>query len=440
MNTAQRAGFRIGLAQRIVIAFVLMTGAVALVFSVALMHAIELVEAHLITEGLNQTLDHWLRSETALHGPVTTGFPYLFDSRGQLGPLPPDWSNALAPGFNEVERDGDTLHAVVREIDGRRVLLFDDATDFERRETLIRWLIVLGALASTLLAGVLGAVLARRIMAPVVRLAERVRDVEALSYDVAPIAGDFADDEVGRLAEAFDHSLDALRRALARERLITSDISHELRNPLMVIASSCEVLAARSPDASPEGRTLARIVRASREMQEIVDTLLALARAEQAGEGAVRRISLRDAVEEQLARWQPLAGQRGLTLSMQDTDEVPHDEQCSEPGSALRLPAAPLATVLSNLIRNALHYTEAGSVCVSIGRSAVSVIDSGPGIPAHDRDRLFQPFMRGDGSQGDGIGIGLSLVERICASQGWRVTLEPNQPHGCIFRIAFDAV
>lgn len=431
MNTAQRAGFRIGLAQRIVIAFVLMTGAVALVFSVALMHAIELVEAHLITEGLNQTLDHWLRSETALHGPVTTGFPYLFDSRGQLGPLPPDWSNALAPGFNEVERDGDTLHAVVREIDGRRVLLFDDATDFERRETLIRWLIVLGALASTLLAGVLGAVLARRIMAPVVRLAERVRDVEALSHDVAPIARDFADDEVGRLAEAFDHSLDALRRALARERLITSDISHELRNPLMVIASSCEVLAARSPDASPEGRTLARIVRASREMQEIVDTLLALARAGHGGDAAVRHIRLREAVEEQVARWQALAAQRGLRLVQDDAD--------ASAGGAM-LPAAPLATILSNLIRNALHYTASGEVRVSIGHAEVRVVDTGPGIPAHDRDRLFQPFMRGDGSQGDGIGIGLSLVERICASQGWRVTLEPNQPHGCIFRIAFDAV
>lgn len=429
---SKRPSFRIGLTQRIVIAFMLMTGAVAMVFSASLMHAIELVEAHLITEGLNQTLDQWLRSETPLPGPVTTGFPYLFDSSGRLGPVPPDWSRALAPGFNEVEREGDTLHAIVREFDGRRVLLFDDATDFERRETLIRWLIALGALASTLLAGLLGAVLARRIMAPVVRLSERVRDVEALAHDVAPIARDFADDEVGRLAAAFDHSLDALRRALARERLITSDISHELRNPLMVIASSCEVLAARWPDASPEGRTLARIVRASGEMQEIVDTLLALARAAQGGDSATRRIGLREAVKEQVARWRPLAAQRGLQL-IEESDE-------NATAGALTLPAAPLASVLSNLVRNALHYTEAGSVRVAIGHADVRVIDTGPGIPEHDRDRLFQPFVRGDGSHGDGIGIGLSLVERICASQGWRVSLEPNQPHGCIFRVAFDAV
>lgn len=100
-------------------------------------------------------------------------------------------------------------------------------------------------------------------------------------------------------------------------------------------------------------------------------------------------------------------------------------------------PAALLATVLSNLIRSALHHTDRGGVDVTQRKHGFSVVDTGAGIPATQRDRLFEPFARGDSTRGDGIG-GLSLVARICAQQGWAITLADNPSGGCDFRIDLD--
>lgn len=430
---------RIGLARRIVAAFVLMTIAVATFFSATLVLTIEHAEERLVSDAMNRELDQRLRTDTAPQTNAGIGYPRYFDSDGLRAPPPPAWSAALPQGLNEPTIDGETLHVMVREVGNRRLLMIDDAGDFERRENMVRMLVLIGALVSVVLSALLGSLLARHIMAPVIALAERVRS--ASSGQDRRLAEGFAADEVGRLAEAFDQTLEALHRALSRERLITSDISHELRNPLMVIASSCELLTAHLAESSVARRTVARIERASREMQEIVDTLLALARANHAGAVATRQVALREAVEEQLARWRPLAEQRGLRLTMEadDGDDAGRDGEAAR-AQLLTLPAAPIATVLSNLIRNALHYAGAGTVRICVGAQHIRVVDTGPGIPEQERDRLFQPFVRGDGSHGDGIGIGLSLVERICASQGWRVTLSANQPHGCIFRIDFNMV
>jgi len=64
-----------------------------------------------------------------------------------------------------------------------------------------------------------------------------------------------------------------------------------------------------------------------------------------------------------------------------------------------------------------------------------SVLDSGAGIPEAERALVFRPFARGGSTRGDGIGIGLSLVQRICDRQGWRITLSPREGCGCEFRV-----
>jgi signal transduction histidine kinase len=88
-------------------------------------------------------------------------------------------------------------------------------------------------------------------------------------------------------------------------------------------------------------------------------------------------------------------------------------------------------------VRNALHSTDHGFVRLVVRRGGFSVIDSGVGIPADQRARMFRPFARGDASRGDGIGIGLSLVQRICDSQGWTIRLNERAGGGCDFRVDF---
>nr|BFE94819.1 hypothetical protein GCM10020185_53550 [Pseudomonas brassicacearum subsp. brassicacearum] len=135
-------------------------------------------------------------------------------------------------------------------------------------------------------------------MAPVVRLARQVRHRDQLLGLAPPLAPDYAADEVGELAVAFDATLGRLRQALTRERLFTSDVSHELRTPLMVLATSCELLL-ENPALDLRGRTqVERINRASEEMRELVQTFLMLARAQRDDNGMSPRSNLAQVAEK----------------------------------------------------------------------------------------------------------------------------------------------
>lgn len=93
---------------------------------------------------------------------------------------------------------------------------------------------------------------------------------------------------------------------------------------------------------------------------------------------------------------------------------------------------------MANLLRNALHYTERGSVRLILERGAFRIEDSGAGIPAEQHERIFQPFVRGAQARGEGLGLGLSLVKRICAKQGWSVSLQ-SEPGDTRFRVALSS-
>ena len=194
----------------------------------------------------------------------------------------------------------------------------------------------------------------------------------------------------------------------------------------MIIASSCELLLARPVRDEAERRQVERIARACGEMQELVETLLGLARAPHERDEATAGRTLESAAEEQLKRWQPEAARRGLELAL----------EIESHGSG-RYPPALLRAVLANLLRNAIHYTDRGFVRLVLRSHGFSVIDSGAGIPEAERQQVFKPFARGDASRGDGIGIGLSLVTRICARQGWSIRLDEPAGGGCEFRVDF---
>jgi len=91
--------------------------------------------------------------------------------------------------------------------------------------------------------------------------------------------------------------------------------------------------------------------------------------------------------------------------------------------------------VMSNLLRNALHYTEHGQVRLVLEHGGFRVEDTGVGIPVDQQERMFQPFVRGAEGRGEGLGLGLSLVRRICAHQGWAVEVHGREPCGSCFAV-----
>ncbi|SFW65908.1 MULTISPECIES: sensor histidine kinase [Pseudomonas] len=420
--------FKQSLAQRIIIAFALMSALVAGAFAMGIVATVHLVEEKLISAGLGGDLQRLLLMDSVSdwnHRPEPDQLFYFSGGPGDFE-LPKDLRH-LERGFHEVFREQLSYHAMVEIVDGRHYVLLQDQSDFEERERVLFAVVLVGFVLSLALAVFLGWVLARRVMAPVVRLARQVRHRDQLLGLAPPLAPDYAADEVGELAVAFDATLGRLRQALTRERLFTSDVSHELRTPLMVLATSCELLL-ENPALDPRGRTqVERINRASEEMRELVQTFLMLARAEREDNGMSPQLTLGQVAENLLGVWRAPIESKGLTLIF-------------EPGQTVDTlyNATFLTAVMGNLLRNALHYTDQGFIRLSLTTTGFVVEDSGVGIPEEKREAMFEPFVRGNEKRGEGLGLGLSLVQRICENQAWTVSLSTMEPNGCHFEVELN--
>lgn len=418
--------FKQSLSRRIVIAFVLMTLFVGGTFSAGIVETVHQVEERLISTELGGDLGRFLKMESMedwRQQPEPGQIFYFSGGHGGFA-LPPDLQE-LSPGFHEVFRGQKSYHAFVQLVDGRRYVLLQDQSEFEDREQLLFAVVLVGFLISLGLSGLLGWLLARKVIEPVVRLSSQVRHPDQLLERAPSLAPDYASDEVGQLAESFDTTLGLLRRALARERLFTSDVSHELRTPLMVLASSCELLE-ESPSLDERARRqVQRIARASAEMRELVQTFLLLARTSNEESLMTQQASLGEVADELVALWRDAAQAKGL--------EFHYRREAAGNG---RYNAILLRSVLGNLLRNALHYTERGHIQLQLGEQGFVVEDSGVGIPEEEREAMFQPFVRGGSARGEGLGLGLSLVQRICEGQGWHVGLSSALPQGCRFEVS----
>jgi two-component system OmpR family sensor kinase len=280
------------------------------------------------------------------------------------------------------------------------------------------------ALVAALLAGYL---LAARTAAPLRRFAETAAEVDAGDLSPRLDPGPAAASELRALADAFNHMLERLEDAFARQRRFVSDASHELRSPLTAIRGQLEVLArSEAPDAAEvrrvEGLALAEMARVER----LVEDLLALARLDE-GVGP----SLQELAADSFMR--ELIGASGEGVEVGELAE-----------GSLRADPDLIAQVLRNLIDNARRHAGAdGRVSVSSaavsGGLRVRVDDDGPGIPAAERERVFDRFHRTEAARdraSGGSGLGLGIARSILASHGGRIWIEDSPLGGA--RASFE--
>jgi signal transduction histidine kinase len=409
--------------RRILIAFVLMTVMVSGLFSLSIVAVVHFIEEHLVSQDMSRQLDETLKEDISQGLPPRLDSSTRFFSSDQAKYAIPAEYKGLQDGFNEVVSGDQAYYVYVQEINGQTYMLVQEQEEFEARESALFNVVLAGFLLTVIAAWGLGLVTARKVMAPVTRLAQQVRHRDQLHPLAPPLAPDYPNDEIGQLAAAFDSTLGQVRQSLERERLFTSDVSHELRTPLMIIASSCELLSEASL-APREKEQVARIARACEEMRELVQTFLQLARDNSNEAVFIGDRSLASVAEEQASRWGALMQEKGLAFQMQVEGED-HGQYN----------ATFLATVMANLLRNALHYTERGGVRLILEQGAFRIEDSGAGIPLEQHEQIFQPFVRGPQARGEGLGLGLSLVKRICAKQGWTVSLQSEPGGGTRFRV-----
>ena len=418
------------LSRRIILAFVVVVTIVSGLFSIGIIFATRFVEEELIADNLHADLSVAIADLNAGRDiELAPGLSFYHDSDEHSSSSDdlPDWLSHLHSGIHEVFREDQAFNALVYKQGKERFLLLKDQTNYEKREHIMFMIVFAGFLLSVGFAWLLGHLLAKHVMVPVVRLASAVGHLNQLHADAPPIAIDYADDEIGKLASAFDGTLGELRDALQRERFFTNDVSHELRTPLMIITSSCELLTATNNLSPKQHEQLARIRRASIEMHDLVKTFLLLARDSLQQDTDTDAATLETIAMEQYEHWRGIAENKGLIMQL----NVLHANNTQYKKPLLR-------ALIANLLRNAVHYTDTGFVKLIVDGSTCRVEDSGQGIEPEQRETVFQPFVRGTQARGEGMGLGLSLVKRICQHENWRIELTPLQPQGSCFTVDFN--
>lgn len=414
------------LRNRIVAAFVAMTFIVSSVFSFVIFKVFHYVEEQTVSRELDHKLSYYIYDiRSNEHAVMQVLGVQIFASNSATHPIPEEFSH-LKSGFTETVQANHALHAYRRVVNGIDYLVIQDQGNLEAYEHALYDGVVVGFILSVLAAALVGWLLAKRLAAPLIKLTEEVSERDLAKPSPAPLTTDYGNDEIGRLARAFDAAFAQLDMALQRERLFTSDVSHELRTSLMVIAAASDMLLKSKTMNNKDQQYIEHIKTASEDMNKLVQAFLILARSEREESEVSEKITLRAAANTQLEKWANEFKLKNLELILEDKGS-----------SGEFLNAIFLDTVMSNLLRNALYYTNQGIVRIVLEANQFSIEDTGIGIPVEKQARIFDPFYRGANPIVDGFGLGLSLVQRICRHQGWRVDVKSIVPQGSIFTVTF---
>jgi heavy metal sensor kinase len=270
-----------------------------------------------------------------------------------------------------------------------------------------------------------------RALAPINRISRAAAAVSASNLseriDVSRM-----ESELANLAAAINSAFDRLQRAFEQQTRFTADASHELRTPLSIVLSQAD-LALKQPRTADEYRqTLEAVRRAGERMRGVVEGLLTLARAD-GGEIRMKqdRFDLDAVVDETCRLLQPLAASKEVVVSQRLTTAP----VC---GDRDRLGEA-VANILSNAIR---YNAPGGRVDVTLDGTAsevhLQIADTGGGIPADQRDLIFDRFYRVDQARSrtvDGSGLGLAITKWIIDAHGGTITCQAREPVGTVFDV-----
>lgn len=251
---------------------------------------------------------------------------------------------------------------------------------------------------------------------PLGRLADSVRVRQPDALDPLPEAA--LPDEVRPVVVALNDLLARLRAAIDAQQAFVADAAHELRTPLTAVRLQVQ-LAEQAESEEEKRAAFAQLRGGIDRAARLVEQMLDLARHE-AAPSVTAQVSLDALARDVVADLAPLADARGQDFGIAE----------SSPQSVRGDPHA-LRMLIRNLADNAIRYTpEGGRIDVSVGRSLgapfLRVTDTGPGIPAVDRERVFGRFFRRADAGAGGTGLGLAIVETIVRNHNGNIELADN--------------
>ncbi len=329
---------------------------------------------------------------------------------GAALPLP----EGLHDGFQTVFMFHENFRVYVQPLpSGRRIALAQETDVRDRIAVRAAWRALIPVL---ILVPVLLLALQRimgRLFAPLASLRGEIDGRRDDQLDPLPTTG--LPTEISPFVDAINRLLARVQGAMTAQRRFVADAAHELRTPLAALSLQAERLHQSELSDSARER-LQRLEQGLARARTLVTQLLALARVQaqdQAGEAPRQRLVLREAVRPVLEDLLPLAQQKNIDLGVDGSLDAEVDTNAME-----------LGLLLGNLVDNAIRYTPPGG-CISLtlaapagtppGHVRLEIADNGPGIPASERERVFQPFLRLDPAAAPGSGLGLAIVQSVAA-------------------------
>lgn len=277
----------------------------------------------------------------------------------------------------------------------------------------------------------------RRAVDPLRLYAESVKNTSSVDPDVSVPPGGKIPSEVLPLVQTAEAILERAEDSLRRQRDFTSDAAHELKTSVAVIKSSIQSLRYRPRTQREYELGLDGMTEDCLRLEDLLERLLRLAQIQQAPARTARstraRIELRPTCEAAVSRMSKLSEERSITLELE-----------GEGAFSLRADPEDLQMIWTNLIENAVRYSPPGSkVVMRIAAAenssvAVSVLDSGPGIPPVELPYIFQRFHRGESSPeqtAGGFGLGLAICKALTDSYGGAIEALNREEGGAEIRV-----
>ncbi|MGE9553690.1 ATP-binding protein [Erwinia amylovora] len=328
----------------------------------------------------------------------------------------------LADGFHSLYTNQHVYRVLVRQLDAttkvavaQRASVQHDVAMSGALRTLLPFFILIPVLLFIV------ADLVKKIFRPIRQLAVAVHNRS--DQDTTPLTTADLPKEIVPFTLAINRLLDRVSLSVEAQRRFVADAAHELRSPLTALSLQAESLAtAELPEDSRKRVTRLRegITRA----KNLLEQLLSLARAQSrtvAPAADRQTVVISQVVREVIADLLPLAERKHLDLGMLEDSAV-----------AIVCQPVALFTVIKNVVDNAIRYTpDYGRIDLQIlanqGRVVIEIEDTGPGIPAEKRQRVFDAFYRIEGNQETGSGLGLSIVRTLLDRLQGEILLGPAE-------------
>ena len=295
------------------------------------------------------------------------------------------------------------------------------------------------AIAGLAIALLLGVGLTSTLLRRLERLSDATGALERLGPDASPLPEDRRHDEIGELARAFTRMQSRLHRQETARRAFVATASHELRTPLASLEGTLELLQddlrAEHLDLEDARARTARAREQSHRLSQLASDLLDLSRLDADVQLRSEPLELGELCRAVAAEFELTAAERGVVIDLRQAER-----SCwvlADPGAVARIARI--------LIDNALRFAPTDSQITLEPRACshsaeIAVRDEGPGVPAAERELIFERFQRGSSTAGrSGFGLGLAIGRELASRMGGALELDSAGPPGACFVLRLPA-